>query len=354
LKDLKFGHENIAKDLLCLMSVKLYVPAGISIREHGISMSPRSVSPGEDVSSLVNAEQLVAPNISPAGLSSRISMLLQDPAYVERILLFACIPVWFLVGVGAIVTTKILLTDWEVPPMLLTFQQLVVGSSMLRLVLKLSNRVQPLPWEEGQEEGESLKQTWGRIWEHHSDFLLSGLFNGLDFLASNTAFIRSDASFVESIKSSDPITTTAVALAWNVDRLEGAESIGLSLLILGVMLSTWGNVQTINTVGTTQSEAPILFLESVIETLTVLIANMCFAFRAMFQKRYRSQPGEKQLDDTNLLCRMQQTGALALVLPTLIAHAGTIFRATISATRVLQLEYLRLSLLNALCYSIYT
>jgi hypothetical protein len=43
----------------------------------------------------------------------------------------------------------------------------------------------------------------------HYDFILAGLFNALDFLASNTAFSQSAASFVETVKASEPITTTA-------------------------------------------------------------------------------------------------------------------------------------------------
>ena len=269
-----------------------------------------------------------------------------DPAVLERARLFMSLVAWYLIGVGAIVTTKILLTGWSVPPLLCTFQQLLAGSTILRLVLSFRpDGVQNLPWEGDQEEETTPKKVRS-IWEHHSDFLLAGLFNALDFLASNSAFKSSNASFVEAVKSSDPITTTAVALAWNVDHLTGAESVGLSLLIVGVLLTTFGNSES-------PAEAPSLG-KSIVGMTTVLIANMCFAFRAMFQKRYRTlASGERQLDDINLLCRMQQTGAAALLLPVILAHSGIVIRATFNVPRDLQLRYIGLSFVNAFCYAVY-
>ena len=287
-----------------------------------------------------------------------------DPALKDRLLLLGCITGWYLVGVGAIVTTKILLTDWKVPPLLLTFQQLLAASSIFRLFLSLfpGSGVQPLPWEtvtsssSDSEEQHSKMSSWKHIWEQHSDFLLAGLFNGLDFMSSNAAFSRSAASFVETIKSSDPITTTAVALAWNVDRLAGAESMGLFLLIVGVLLSTYGNAQSQHTASSSSMEDHSL-AESVEGTMIVIIANLCFAFRAMFQKRYQSLAAadkqQPQLDDTNLLCRMQQTGALALLVPVVLTQTGLVVRCLATVPRNVQLYYVGLSGVNALCYAVY-
>jgi hypothetical protein len=56
--------------------------------------------------------------------------------------------VWYLVGVLAIVTTKIILTMEEayaVPPLVLTLQQLVLGSTLVRIYLGVTKGVQPLP-----------------------------------------------------------------------------------------------------------------------------------------------------------------------------------------------------------------
>jgi hypothetical protein len=277
-----------------------------------------------------------------------------DPACFERFWLFFVIAVWFLIGVFAIVTTKILLTDWNVPPLLLTFQQLAVSSSFLRLVMALRpGGVQPLPWERCEGEDPSAKKL-GSIWENHSDFLLAGLFNGLDFLASNTAFSRSAASFVETIKSSDPITTTVVALAWNVDRVASTEAVALSILIVGVLLSTWANSQLSSSPKNGDTTPEIHSLEDSISGASiVIIANFCFAFRAMFQKRYQAAAGDMQMDDINLLCRMQQTGAAALLLPVIVACTGFIFRAYDSLPHSAKMYYVGLSAANAFFYAVY-
>jgi drug/metabolite transporter (DMT)-like permease len=70
------------------------------------------------------------------------------------------------------------------------------------------------------------------------DLELAGLFNALDFLASNTSFSHSAASFVETIKASEPITTTAIAL---IDKLRFPEAVSLGVLVSGVLCSTFGN-----------------------------------------------------------------------------------------------------------------
>lgn len=281
-----------------------------------------------------------------------------DPVTVERFGLLFAITMWYLIGVGAIVTTKILLTDWNIPPLLLTFQQLVAASTLLRLVIMfLPGGAQPLPWEgdedESRDNSSSFLQKLGHIWEKHSDFILAGIFNALDFLSSNSAFSRSAASFVETIKSSDPITTTAVALAWNVDRLARSEGVALSLLIVGVLLSTWGNAQSESHHNASAAAEEHSLEESISGVTIVTIANFCFAFRAMFQKRYRSTAGDEKLNDVNLLCRMQQTGAAVLFIPVLIGCSDFVLRAIDSLSYDAKLSYVGLSVFNASCYAVY-
>ena len=54
--------------------------------------------------------------------------------------MFVTIMAWYLVGVVCICTTKLLLTDFHVPPLVLTVQQLFMGSMLLRwtLILQIS------------------------------------------------------------------------------------------------------------------------------------------------------------------------------------------------------------------------
>lgn len=256
--------------------------------------------------------------------------------------LLVAIAAWYFIGVLAIVTTKIQLTEWHAPPILLTFQQLVLSSTFLYTALAVRRQIQPWPWHhESKGEGLPTLQT------HSIDFLLAGLFNSLDFLASNTAFSHSAASFVETIKASEPITTTIVALVWGVDRLGREESASLALLIVGVLLSTMGNASIeSHTIDTTVS-----INDSVKTMVIVMTANLCFAFRAMKQKMYRKSSPE-QMDDMNLLCRMQQVGAMALVVP-VVTLCYPVLQHAFSADRELQLRYAGLAMVNAASYATY-
>ena len=59
-------------------------------------------------------------------------------------LLFTVI-VWYLIGVASICTTKILISTKQVPPLVVTVQQLAISSIILRLYLSYKKEVQPLP-----------------------------------------------------------------------------------------------------------------------------------------------------------------------------------------------------------------
>jgi hypothetical protein len=150
--------------------------------------------------------------ISPEGKRQSESVYLLPMAIIA----------WYIVGVVSIVTTKVLLTNWQVPPLVVTFQQLSSGSCVLWLyLLVFQGGAQPWPWDNVKGNTKSSSSlcidtasvdttaTITKTPMRHYDFILAGLFNALDFLASNTAFSQSAASFVETVKASEPITTTA-------------------------------------------------------------------------------------------------------------------------------------------------
>jgi hypothetical protein len=127
----------------------------------------------------------------PPSWSNRLVAALQQEHILrflqrDQVRLLAGIAGWYTFGFVAIITTKVLLTSWEVPPMLLTVQQLLISSTFLRILLffskKGSDGIQPWPTEPGIQ----------------LDFILIGLFNALDFLASNCGFEGADANFVET------------------------------------------------------------------------------------------------------------------------------------------------------------
>ena len=209
----------------------------------------------------------------PASLAQRIAWAMQ----MEQVLLFlqrdnvrlcAGIAGWYTFGFIAVITTKLLLTTWTVPPLLLTVQQLMISTTVLSVILR--------------SRGDKGMQPWPSEKHVQIDFVLIGLFNALDFLASNCGFEGADASFVETIKASEPITTTIVALSWKIDTLGSAEAASLGLLFTGVLLSTLGNTQGESDDGEIE---PAALEASVRSTLTVMSANLCFAFRVLCQKR---------------------------------------------------------------------
>lgn len=252
----------------------------------------------------------------------------------DHVKLFVGIAGWYTFGFVAVITTKLLLTEWTVPPLLLTLQQLIISSTVLNILLQRRGGLQPWPCDKHIQ----------------LDFVLIGLFNALDFLASNCGFDGADASFVETIKASEPVTTSIVALSWKIDTIGSGEATSLLLLFTGVLLSTLGNTQVESGDGEIE---PAALEASVRSTLTVMSANLCFAFRVLCQKRYRgSATAADQLDNTNLLYRMQTTGWMILLLPACWNHYTFVFGGLTSPMGH-QTGYLVLSLVNSTAYVIY-
>lgn len=271
----------------------------------------------------------------------------------------AAILVWYTLGVLAIVTTKKLVQEWSCPPLMLTVQQMILASIIIRIVLAVREDgvPQPLPWEH-KPETNSDARTGERLWHDklqsyfpwlaHFSFVLVGVFNALDFLSSNFAFSFSDANFVEAIKSSDPITTATIAVIGKVDQISMMEGFSLLILVSGVVLSTLGNSS--DQKHGVQSDK---LRESVQTAGLTMLANLCFGFRAMQQKKYRSITNEtQQLDDVNLFYRMLQTGAIFLSLPLLVLHWQDLIFAFDLPMEV-KLAYFGVATVNAVSYVVY-
>ena len=278
-------------------------------RESFSRSSPTSIMLDHFQDEEMNDGQPTATKEHPVTLINRFASYLQMEQVLvywqrDNVRLFLGVAGWYTFGFVAIITTKLLLTTWAVPPLLLTVQQLMISSTVLNILL--------------QARGEQGLQPWPADKLIQVDFVLIGLFNALDFLASNCGFEGADASFVETIKASEPITTTIVALTWKIDTLGLAEAGSLALLFSGVLLSTLGNTQAESGDGEIE---PAALGASVRSTLTVMSANLCFAFRVLCQKRYRgAATANDQLDNTNLLYRMQTTGWMILILPAIWSH----------------------------------
>lgn len=288
----------------------------------------------------------------PASLINRIATALQMEDLLQclqrdNVRLSLGIAGWYSFGFVAIITTKLLLTTWQVPPLLLTVQQLMISSTVLGILLQSSSSS-----SSSRAAAATGMQPWPADRHVQVDFVLIGFFNALDFLASNCGFEGADASFVETIKASEPITTTIVALSWKIDTLGLHEAGALALLFTGVLLSTLGNTTAAAESGDGEIE-PAALEASIRSTLTVMTANLCFAFRVLCQKRYRSSAtATDQLTNTNLLYRMQTTGWMFLLVPA-VYHHFSFASGGLAAPMDHQMGYLGLSLLNSTAYVIY-
>lgn len=184
--------------------------------------------------------------------------------------------------------------------------------------------------------------------------LAAGTFFSVGFLTTNYAFAGSTASFVETIKASEPITSAAVATLWQIEVLGRNEILSLATIVLGVLLSTLGNDGNA-TNGSSTTDVSVTSLHDSLRTcIVVMVANLCFSFRGLYQKLFRADPNIVMLDDLNLQYRMQQVGVGLLVVPALVWEGpGLVLYWWRHATQASVARYLILSLLNGLCFTSY-
>lgn len=278
--------------------------------------------------------------------------------------LFLAVVLWYSLGVISIGTSKMLLKDHQTPPLWLTFQQLLIGSSILRLLLmKGKNGVQPIPMptDDVQEAQQRARPILGMrrqahrqqpVIPYHPSLLLTGVYFSLGFLLTNFGFSAGSAAFVETVKAAEPLTSAIVAVGWGIEILSSKEVISLVFLIGGVLLSTVGNLRTGDDGDATSSSTA--FSDSVRACLIVMAANLCFSFRGLYQKLLR-QSGQNQLDDLNLQFRMQQLGVGMLILPVLFFDTPIIFRGLYAHESIIRSSgrYIGISILNGIAFTTY-
>jgi drug/metabolite transporter (DMT)-like permease len=255
--------------------------------------------------------------------------------------LIAAVGLWYCLGVVSIGSSKILLSD-NVPPLFLTWQQLVLGSAMLRSLLKLkcmgSAGLQPWPSAaatttqtnsryatNGREKQASvawLEQFPILVDKNYqpTSLVLAAIYFTLGFLATNYGFSNSSAAFVETIKASEPITSAAVAVLWGIEVLGRQEVACLGVIVAGVLLSTLA--------GGHDTSASTAWHASVSACLIVMVSNLCFSFRGLYQKLFRAsvEGNSHVVDDINLQFRMQQFGVALLSLPMLLGDLPLLAR----------------------------
>jgi drug/metabolite transporter (DMT)-like permease len=226
---------------------------------------------------------------------------------------------WYILGCVSITTTKLLLRDWGVSPLDLTAQQLLIGACTLHLFLSLHLF--------GCTHSGKFSYIWTRLRNVNVTpatryLVLTALCFALGFYATNRSFFASHASFVETIKAAEPITSASVAYLWGIEGLSIQEGFSLLTICAGVVISTVGNAlidTTPKTASFPQGNISTI-TDSFLSTGVVLLSNLCFSFRGLFQKLFRACPEGNLvlLDDVNLQLRVQQIGTLLFITPVII------------------------------------
>jgi drug/metabolite transporter (DMT)-like permease len=235
--------------------------------------------------------------------------------------LWIAVLLWYSLGVVSIATSKVLLTgnggSIRVSPLALTLQQLLIGSSLLRFLLRirflgssgLKSWASVGDWKENNDESFRPKGQASSAPGRRELFMAAICFS-LGFLATNYGFAGSAASFVETIKAAEPLTSATVAAAHGIETITLQQQASLGTIVAGVLLSTLGH-------GGSSASSQSLY-ESVLACFIVMASNLFFSFRGLYQKLFRRHATAQALDDLNLQFRMQWIGVLLLIIPTLL------------------------------------
>jgi drug/metabolite transporter (DMT)-like permease len=250
--------------------------------------------------------------------------------------LLVAILLWYSLGVVSIASSKILLSGSNHPavvsirvnPLCLTLQQLMIGVTLLRFVLQLKCMntsgitVWPPPVENGTTSttttttksgiqrpiSNKIATKWNAC---QMDLFRSAMCFACGFLATNYAFAGSAASFVETVKAAEPITSATIAALYGIETITLPQTMSLATIVAGVLLSTLGGSSSSSGVHQTM-------IDTVRTSVIVMMANLCFSYRGLYQKLFRQHPMSQSLDDMNLQYRMQWFGVLLLIVPTVL------------------------------------
>ena len=290
--------------------------------------------------------------------------------------LFLAVLLWYSLGVISIGSSKLLLSGrsgedrsfGRVDPLFLTLQQLLIGSTLLRFLLKIhfldSPGVQPLvsspPPSSQRRRGIQLSTLVSTVQSYPPHLILSGLYFSLGFLATNYGFSGAPASFVETIKAAEPITSATVAVWWGIEILSSKEVTSLATIVCGVLLSTLGNRQHHSADNGVEASTGSSLSETTKACLIIMASNLCFSFRGLYQKLFRATGVGRVIDDVNLQFRMQQMGVILLMLPALIWNVPSalfqiwaIYAKHGFSANGIVLKYLGLSLINGCAFTSY-
>jgi hypothetical protein len=273
------------------------------------------------------------------------SSFLGQRRHQQQSKLVVAVLLWYSLGVVSISTSKLLLTPYQwpseqpvldddhinnstqhyahylqhiggVPPLWLTLQQLLLGSTFLRFLLSInflnSPGLHPIetilavakvshPHDYYKNEPQLLYNVlWLRtsspqktLIDHHVVkksslttlwyLIKAGICFSMGFLTTNLAFGAASPTFVETVKAAEPITSAILAVAWKIDTMTSLEVTGLAGIITGVLMSTLGGGSDGSSEGNNSTTSTAtMFLACGI----VMTSNLCFSLRGLYQKLF--------------------------------------------------------------------
>lgn len=280
--------------------------------------------------------------------------------WVEIIIAVA---LWYLLGVLSISTTKMLLSEYDfigITPLSLTAIQIFLGFIFLRIWILTQKSRSPHPIKFGLFFQRSSKTNANGGYHYLS---LASIFFLLGFWFTNLSFSGADASFVETIKASEPISSAFLAVWWGIETISIKEVISLLGICVGAVMSTLGNgkeLEPSDDIMENDGNNSIL-MQSIISSGIVLCANLCFSFRGLYQKLLRATPnGSKSVvNDLNLQYRVHQIGFMVILIPVLLLDLPTLLeiwhpKRAVGALDELELDrFLILLLTNSFAFTHY-
>jgi len=303
--------------------------------------------------------------------------------------------IWYLAGVSTISTSKMILLKTPAP-LMLSFTQFLTGACILYFYLS-RKRVKSLA--QTPQNNLTIDTIMKRGSVATSSTRLQSVSRGirvilaqtsicfcLGFVLTNFSFnTRESASFVETVKSSEPLTSALCSYLFSIDTVSYNEVASLLVIVSGIGMVIVSNQMPADAGGgsgigsSTGAEVGTIVM--------VFGANLCFSLRGMYQskmrqggsvsekatnkkdvnvvgkgKRTRKKDGFQQLDDMNLFFRMQQFGCM-LIFPLLLLVEGWgfvkfLYRFLITGTATTTLsdvtQICGLLIFNAICYTMYT
>jgi EamA-like transporter family. len=288
---------------------------------------------------------------------------------IRCLVLPSAVIIWYILGVLSISTTKMVLTNYEsvgMTPRILTLQQLFIGMVILRLwmwMIPSDNKSTYPPIHLNLKKMISI--SYGSRKEYDAsgyfELLSSGIFFTLGFLFTNLSFSAADASFVETIKASEPISSAGLSVLWKLETLSAKESYSLLGICVGVVISTVGNTKGANIDGVGGIQQSLL--QSFRSSAIVMGSNICFSFRGLYQKLFRASPMGRPsvVNDVCMQYLIHHIGVMVMAVFVVVLDAFPLvmrwYEMMLSTDGVLSsnqiMPFVALSLVNGLAFTHY-